>query len=383
MESWCPPTADQSYLPLGKLVVEHVVHLTHPVAPVKTDYWQVTLQTERSLAAMEEHCRQCASEIDAAGFDVLFANSCKFFRTPAIARLSQTPAILYLQEPYRWLYEALPRLCWLAPDRRPGRWWTRRNLRAAFADLRELRNKRVQAREEVANAAAFKRILVNSYFSRESVLRAYGLDSTVCYLGIDPVSFRISDAEREDIVVGLGSITPEKGIKLCIEAMARLASPGATLIWVGNIALSAYLDELTDLSRKLGVRFEPRVNVSDAELKAILGRSSVMVYAPRLEPFGLAPLEANACGVPVVAVAEGGIRETVVDMVNGLLVDANPEAIAAGIDRLRSDTVLARTLGRNGRAMVEQKWSASSAAARLEVELKRYARSGTERQGNC
>ena len=40
--------------------------------------------------------------------------------------------------------------------------------------------------------------------------------------------------------------------------------------------------------------------------------TAAMLYAPRLEPFGLAPLEANACGLPVIAVPEGGVRETVV-----------------------------------------------------------------------
>jgi glycosyltransferase involved in cell wall biosynthesis len=44
-----------------------------------------------------------------------------------------------------------------------------------------------------------------------------------------------------------------------------------------------------------------------------------MAYAPRLEPLGLAPLEAGACGLPVVAVAEAGVRETVVDGITGSL----------------------------------------------------------------
>jgi len=45
-----------------------------------------------------------------------------------------------------------------------------------------------------------------------------------------------------------------------------------------------------------------------------------MVYSARLEPFGLAPLEANACATPVVAVAEGGVRESIRNGVNGVLI---------------------------------------------------------------
>ena len=47
-------------------------------------------------------------------------------------------------------------------------------------------------------------------------------------------------------------------------------------------------------------------------------RATAMVYAPCLELIGLAPLEANACRLPVVAVAEGSVRETIVDGVYGL-----------------------------------------------------------------
>ena len=57
-----------------------------------------------------------------------------------------------------------------------------------------------------------------------------------------------------------------------------------------------------------------------------------MIYMPHNEPFGFAPLEANACGTPVVALAEGGVKETVVTGVNGTLVsDEDPRTVAAAI----------------------------------------------------
>jgi glycosyltransferase involved in cell wall biosynthesis len=98
-----------------------------------------------------------------------------------------------------------------------------------------------------------------------------------------------------------------------------------------------------------------------------------MLYAPRLEPFGLAPLEANACGLPVIAVAEGGVRETIVNEVNGLLVDSAPSAMAAAISRLLAEPSLRRQLGINGRHIVEQKWGMSASLDRLEQHLIRYA----------
>lgn len=122
------------------------------------------------------------------------------------------------------------------------------------------------------------------------------------------------------------------------------------------------------------VTFEPMVRVSDETLLDVLNRAPVMIYAPRLEPFGLAPLEANACGVPVVAVAEGGVRETVVDGVTGLLVAHNPVAIAEAVSHLLADPPLARRLGANARQMVQSKWGLAAATDRIEQHLTRYAR---------
>jgi glycosyltransferase involved in cell wall biosynthesis len=68
----------------------------------------------------------------------------------------------------------------------------------------------------------------------------------------------------------------------------------------------------------------------------------------------------------VVAVAEGGVRETVVDDVNGLLVEHNPRAMARAIVRLRDDPALARRLGAGGHRLVHEKWSLGASIDRLE-----------------
>lgn len=373
VEAWCPPTADREYLPLSSLIPEHVVELAWPAYRL-IDKLGITLVTERRLAAMDVHCQTCAEEIDRGGFDILFANACRFFRTTSIGRFSRIPSILYLGEPYRWLYEALPRLPWLALPRFTGSFLRPSRLKNVIINSRNIRNSRLQAREEVDNAAGFNRILVNSYFSRESVLRAYGLDAEVCYLGIDTDQFVDKNLARTYTLVGLGSITREKNVGLCIEAIGKLASPRPKLVWVGNIADEAYLNEMRVLAEKRGVAFETKVGISDTQLLEIFHLSMALLYAPRLEPFGLAPLEANACGLPVIAVAEGGIRETIANDVNGLVVDSNPNAMAAAINRLFTEPSLARELGINGRLIVEKKWDMSTSIDRLEQQLVRYAK---------
>jgi hypothetical protein len=258
LEAWCPPTADREYLPLSPLIPEHVVDLAWPTGGF-SDKFGITSLTARQLAAMDTHCRTCAEEIGRGGFDILFANSCIFFRTTRIGRFVSIPSVIYLQEPYRWLYEAMPRLPWLAPPERSASLLKPSTLKAAIADWKLIRNLRLQAREEFENAAGFSGILVNSYFSRESVLRAYGLDADVCYLGINCDLFVDKNLNRTHSLVGLGSITPSKNVRLCIEAVGKVSAPRPTLVWVGNIADRGYLDEMKALARSRDVVFEARV----------------------------------------------------------------------------------------------------------------------------
>ena len=369
VEAWCPPTADRDFLPFGPEVREHVVDLQWPAIPRASDQLQMTLHVRRQIEAMDAHCRACGAAIEAGSFDVVFANTCTFFAASAIGRFVQTPAVMYLQEPNRELYEALPRLRWLARPAGEASLTRPSTYRSTFVEVRELRNLRVKARYELDNAGSYRRILVNSDFSRESVLRAYGCDAEVCYLGVDSSRFVDQGLPRENYVVGLGAINPLKRLDFCIEALGLLPEPRPKLIWIGNIATPKLLPKLRQLAGERGVAFEPMIQVSNDELLNVLNRASVMVYAPRLEPFGLAPLEANACGVPVVAVAEGGVRETMVDGVNGLLVPGDPGAMAAAVGRLLADPALARQLGRNARKAVQERWSHDAGTDRIERAL--------------
>jgi glycosyltransferase involved in cell wall biosynthesis len=374
VEAWCPPTADQSYLPLRELVPEHVVPFEWSAAPGRGRLAQALSQYRNitgKLAAMDRHCRACADQINQTGFDVLFANACSFFRTTSIGRHVAVPAVLYLGEPFRWLYEALPELPWLALSGPASRAWPQRYryLKRFVRNLVDVQALRVQAREEVLNARAFSRILVNSHFSRESVLRAYGIDAKVCYLGVDSGLFVNQRQARERFVVALGALVPEKRPEVAIEAVARIPEPRPDLVWIGNVAIEAYAEELRALARARSVNLRIEVGIADKDVVDLLNRAAVLVYAPRLEPFGFAPLEANACGLPVVAVAEGGVRETVFDGINGLLVESDPSAIASAIGRLLADPAYAIRLGAAGREMVDSDWSLAASIDRLERRL--------------
>ena len=383
IEVWCPPTADRKFLPLDALVQEHVVPLAE--FPKKAEgrlrrWWQSFRDLPGEMRIMEEHCRSCGEQMAEGGFDLLLVHPCRFFLTSAVAKYAGLPGVLYLQEPNRGLYEALPRLPWEAPPRVPLG-LSRAQWKVFFSGTVTLHQQRVQVREERAWAVSFDQILVNSQFSRESVLRAYNLDSRVCYLGIDVESFRPTGERKEAVVIGLGNVYPHKRVSLAIEAIGAIPRESRPpLVWIGNGVSAEYAAAMKSLAEERNVEFSMKLLVSEEELRGWLSRAAVMLYTSHLEPFGYAPLEANACGTGVVAIAEGGVRETVDAGVNGMLVaNADPEALAREVVRFTSDLEFAEGFGQRARRHVEETWSVHKGTDRLEQELLRCVQTSGRR----
>jgi len=307
--------------------------------------------------ALDEHNIECSRQINRRSFDVFFANACMFFRTTSIGKYIHAPSSLYLGEPYRWFYEAMPELPWL---------YQMDNYTKNNEDI--IKGIRLQARHELEYAKEFDVILANSIYTRETILRVYNLESKVCYLGIDTDFYKPTGEKKENFAVGLGTIYHAKGIDRAIKALGTIPEDiRPDLVWIGNGAWQEDLDNYQILAEELDVNFIPRINISDDEVKSLLSRAAVMVYTSRLEPFGLAPLEANACGTPVVGIAEGGVKETVVDGVNGYLVnDDDPEYIGEKIIQILSNKSKLRELSRTCREYVEERWNFDICTSNIE-----------------
>jgi D-inositol-3-phosphate glycosyltransferase len=157
-----------------------------------------------------------------------------------------------------------------------------------------------------------------------------------------PVAQRDADRPR---ILTVGRLVERKGYAELIQAM-RLA-PKAECVIVGGPP-EAELDRdplaraLRDLARQCRVAGRVRLvgAVPREEMPRWYRSADVVACAPWYEPFGLTPLEAMACGVPVVAAAVGGLTDTVVDELTGELVPArDPVALGRTLRRLLDDPV--------------------------------------------
>ncbi len=169
-------------------------------------------------------------------------------------------------------------------------------------------------------------------------------------------------AERPRIVV-LGRLVRRKGVDEVIAALRRL--PGVELLVAGGPdgsgEHSAALHRDPDARRlrraaaAAGVADRVRLlgAVARPDVPALLRSADAVVCVPWYEPFGIVPLEAMACGRPVVASAVGGIQDTVVDQVTGLLVPPRrPDAVAAALRTLLATPTRALAFGIAGRDRV-------------------------------
>lgn len=192
-----------------------------------------------------------------------------------------------------------------------------------------------------------------------------------CGVDLDTFSTEGPTAERGERsrIVGVGRLVPRKGFDTMIEALPAIQ--GAEFMIVGGPD-AEYLDDDPEVRRlrALAAEFDvaDRVLFTGAvarhEMPPLLRSADVVTCTPWYEPFGIVPLEAMACGVPVVATAVGGMLDTVVHDVTGRLVTPKrPRECADAVTAILRDSFLRRSLGLAGRDRARARYSWDRVAA--------------------
>ncbi|MBD0290855.1 MAG: glycosyltransferase [Thermoleophilia bacterium] len=186
--------------------------------------------------------------------------------------------------------------------------------------------------------------------------------------GVDLALFHTdgpAEPRREGLhrLVVVSRLVQRKGVGNVISALVAL--PSAELVVAGggekaDLGRDPEARRLAALADELGVRerVDFRGRVERADLPALLRSADAVVCVPWYEPFGIVPLEAMACGVPVVASAVGGLLDTVVDAVTGLHVPPrSPDRLAEALRGLLADPELRARLGRAGAERARSRYS--------------------------
>ena len=193
------------------------------------------------------------------------------------------------------------------------------------------------ARWDAATAARVHRFVANSGYVAGRIRRYYNREATVVYPPVDTVFYHpAADINPGSHFLVVSALVPYKRIELAIKACERI---GAGLRIVGDGP------ERRRLEAQAGPTVEFLGRLTDDQIRDEY-RRALAVLLPGEEDFGIVPVEAMACGRPVVALGRGGVTESVTDGETGVLFE-EPEVqtLAAALERvarLRFDTATLR-----------------------------------------
>jgi glycosyltransferase involved in cell wall biosynthesis len=192
------------------------------------------------------------------------------------------------------------------------------------------------ARWDAATANRVHRFVANSRHVAGRIRRYYNRDATIVYPPVDTVFYRPAAASPESHFLIVSALVPYKRIDVAIDACRRV---GARLRIVGDGPDRAHLERMSgpDVTF-LGA-------LTDEQVRDEYQRARALIM-PGEEDFGIVPVEAQACGRPVVALARGGALETVKEGETGVLFAELTAATLAGaltrLDAMSFDTARIR-----------------------------------------
>lgn len=253
-------------------------------------------------------------------YDFIFVGPSKFTQAPFILRMVNK-TVYFCQEPLRIVYDPLFKLP--------------KNLNY-FKKLYEKINRINRKLIDKNNINKAGIVLANSQFSKDNIKKAYGINASICYLGVDTDKFKhIKPIGYTDVLF--------IGEKEFIEGYSLLRN---------TLRLYKKKPLLKFITRGIN-----GTGVSEDNLITEINKSKVVLALSRSEPFGLIPIEAMSCEIPVIAVNEGGFKESIINERTGFLVKRNPGELKKRIDLLLLDNKLRTRMGKNGRKLVLDKFT--------------------------
>ena len=277
---------------------------------VHTSFLQKTRPNARTFRALLPFYPAAIESFDLSGFDVVVSSSSAWAH--AVLHDEDAVHVCYCHNPFRYAWN--DRDATLA-QRDP---FTRPMLRALFRRWRQW---------DWIAAQRVDRYVTNSKTTQQRIRAYFGRESAVIHPPVDTWRFRPGPVGDHYLL--LSELMPHKRIDIAVEAFNRLRLP---LVVAGDGPDARRLRRLAGPA----VRFAGRV--SDAHAEQLLSSARALVVTA-VEEFGIAAVEAQAAGRPVVAPARGGALETVKDGVTGTFWDGGADELAAAVAGFDTDAV--------------------------------------------
>lgn len=365
VDVFIPDTANEEYLPLDSVannVIKYEVKPSFFREKIYSIFSYVPAIIKRvSVNNVMKTEQKIAEDLNDSGYDIVYCEQDQFTMTPVIFKYLTKPSIYYCQQPIR-NEKILDKVN--SQKTRAGIF--NNPLIRPFADIFVNHVETRDYERDMEFAEYSTNLLANSYFSHENILRQYGKNAYVSYIGVDNKKFVPLNLKRDNYVLSVGTCIPPKGYDFIIRSISKIPKDiRPELVIVGNSSDELWVEYLKNLAQENGVDMDILTMISDDELINLYNKAKMVVYAPYLEPFGYIPLEAMACGTPVVGIKEGGVRETVLHNKTGLLTQRDEKDFADAVIRLLKDDELWNRMSATGIKYIESAWTLEKAGERL------------------
>jgi len=345
-----------------------------PTPPIKTPRPLKRLPLLSNLTSLIDLVRYRRSEkriartVEKEGFNLLLAFPHWGTQAPQILTLCKLPKIYYCLEPHRRLYEA-PLFGMETPL----------SFKKRLSKMINIPYNFIRKRLDYKGVTCADLVIANSYHTAEGVIKTYGIIPQVASPGVDLTAFTPpkNPPKEHSYLLSVGALTAQKGHWFALKAVGALPKElKFPLHIVANLDLEGWGERLRKMAQKLDVELVIRINLNDRQLCDAYAGAEVVLCCQVVEPFGLVPLEALAVGRPVLAVREGGFRETLEDCKGALLADRHLPTFSKELAKLLKDPRRMVQMGEHGRRFVERHWGWERSVAHLETIIDEFMSEG-------
>ncbi len=168
--------------------------------------------------------------------------------------------------------------------------------------------------------------IANSKYIAKRVAKIYNKNATVIYPPVDIDKFKLYQ-DKEDFYITVSRLVPYKKIDLIVEAFSKT---NKKLVVIGDGS------QMEDIKSKATANIKILGYQDDSVVLDYMQRAKGFIFAG-IEDFGITPVEAMACGTPVIALKEGGLKESVKDGINGVFFEQqSTESIIEALKRFET-----------------------------------------------
>ncbi len=365
---FAPSTADLNFCSLTPFITEQRIFNTYEPdlinrIPFITPYIHL-IQGIKFLNTTERTNTIVAREIDQGEFDLVMVKDCRIIGNPYVLKYLATPNIFQCHHGlgHKIKSRNINHLERITPvDERVKQLY--------FKPARSLFNKKL-SHDEKTNIRFAHRVITNSKYSSKEVSSYYNIESDYVYPGINTKTFKPIDTEKGDYVLSVGEISYRKGYRFLITALSHIDSTRRpTLHIIANSEIPGERRIIEEMADKNEIKLIIERVLDDTRLVQAYNQAQAFVYSPIQEALGMAPLEAMACGLPVIAVSDGGVSETVHDGEVGWLVNRDPQDFAIRLEALLFDNTMKKNMGAAAVNYIRKNWTWENAVDCLENQF--------------